>query len=116
MFNWLTPKIIGKVWVDSWLIWIWDPCYVLHKEWDELPDTVGQDWWEFCDILWSDAHKSFCFDGGNEWFGVCTSTYNGDGIYPVIWFFEEWNERPSWVFIDFNGCFDCLFNLDPSYV
>jgi len=115
MFNWLTPKIIGRVWVDAWLIWIGDPCYVLHKEWDELPDTVGQDWWEFCDILWSDAHKSFCFDGGNEWFGVCTSTYNGDGTYPVIWFFEEWNERPSWVFVDFDGCFDCLFNLDPSY-
>src|SRR3990167_7752029 len=101
----LEPKIIGQIGIDAGLVWIGDPCYILHEK---LPSTVGKSWGEFCDILGSDFTKSFNFDRGHEGLGVCTSTKHGDGSYPVIGFFEKDSERPSAVIIDFDDVFGTL--------
>lgn len=99
----LTPKVIGKVGVDAGLIWIGDPCYVLHK--DKLPTTLGKDWGDFCGKL-EGNHQSFNYEMGHEGLGVCTSTKYGDGTYNVIGFFDGNDTRPSCVLVDFDGIFD----------
>ena len=102
--NNLTPKIIGRVGVDAGLIWIGDPCYILHKE--ELPSTLGKDWSGFCDKMSDKIHKSFNYELGHEGLGVCTSTRHGDGSYDVIGFFDGDNKTPSCVLVDFDNVFD----------
>jgi hypothetical protein len=103
-FKNLEPRIIGSVGVDAGLIWIGDPCYILHTD-DGLPSTLGENWSEFCDLLVDDYSKSFNYELGHEGLGVCTSTKYGDGIYNVIGFFEKDSKRPSCVVVDFDGVF-----------
>ena len=79
-----TKKLIGQVGVDAGLIWIGDPCYVLHTE--NPPKSIGKDWGDFCDKLHKNADEhstSFNFDMGHEGLGVCVSSGYGDGLYPV---------------------------------
>ena len=45
----LTPKVIGTIGVDAGIVWIGDPCYIMHKE-EETPSTIGKNWGEFCDL------------------------------------------------------------------
>jgi len=97
----LTPKIIGRIGVDAGMVWIGDPCYILHQE--KLPSTLGEDWDDFCDL--TEDHESFPYEMGHEGLGVCTSTRYGDGFYPVIGFFETGSDRPSCVIVDFNDVF-----------
>jgi len=101
----LEPKVIGHIGVDAGVVWIGDPCYILHT--DKLPDTLGKDWDDFCDKLKNNKYsKSFNYQMGHEGLGVCTSTKYGDGVYNVIGFFEVNNEHPSCVIIDFDGVFE----------
>lgn len=65
--------LVGAVGVDSGLLWIGDPSYVLF----ETPASVGKDWGEFCDILKDRSHMPFGHDG------VVTSTGVGDGLFAV---------------------------------
>ena len=73
---------VGEVGVDAGLIWISDPCYVLHT--DGTPKEIGNSWREFCNILHSG--KSTLEDGYQQFgncLGVCVRSGHGDGLYPV---------------------------------
>lgn len=104
-FSKLTPKVIGHIGVDAGIIWIGDPCYILHKEKEEIEPILGKDWGEFCDILGDTIYKSFNYKKGHEGLGVCTSTKDGDGFYDVIGFFDGDSSTPSCVLVDFDDIF-----------
>lgn len=75
---------IGSFAVDAGLCWIGDPCYVFHKEEEDKPKSLGNDWHDF--IAPINDHfisKSFTFDHGAEGLGVLTKTGYGDGHYSV---------------------------------
>ncbi len=104
--NKLTPKLIGKIRVDSGLTWIGDPCYIINTTKKRVFKSLGITWSDFCKELRNKPYKSFKFNGGNEGLGICTSTKYGDGIFNVIGFFEKRSTRPSCVVIDFDGVFE----------
>lgn len=98
-------KLIGKIGVDSGLVWIGDPCYLLQGE---RPNSVGKDWSDFCEIIHRDEEDdtssiSFNYDMGHEGLGVCSSTKWGDGEYSVYGIFEKGDKRktPNGILIDF---------------
>ncbi len=89
----MTKKLLGHIGVDAGLIWIGDPCYILHKEGKEkaeLESVIGKNWIEFCDKL--SGTVSFPYPLGHEGLGICTGGFGGDGTYPV------YAEK------DFDGC------------
>ena len=103
-------KLVGHFGVDAGLCWIGDPCYILHKQPGELPESVGKDWGEFCDKLDHSGPtlQSFNYALGHEGLGVCVSTGYGDGSYPVYAFISDegdWGNRVGAIFIDFLGIF-----------
>lgn len=78
----ITTKTIGYAYVDSWLIWLGDPCYIINREKDDLMSWLGTTWQEFCDIFYNDVGengwiKSFM------WTWVCVNTTYGDWKYDV---------------------------------
>lgn len=79
---------VGKITVDAGLCWIGDPCYILQP--DDRPEDVGEDWQDFCSILFAkeEEHPEGCaqFDHGPEatGLGVCVNTGWGDGVYDVF--------------------------------
>jgi hypothetical protein len=79
---------VGNIGVDAGLCWIGDPCYVLFKktEKDGLPKALGKTWGEFCNKLGEDypTARAFHYDAGHSGLGVCVSTGDGDGSYPVM--------------------------------
>lgn len=96
-------KLVGHFGVDAGLCWIGDPCYILHGE-HGLPSSLGKNWLDFCELLWSSSQKnatSFGYETGGEGLGICVSTGYGDGTYPVYILEEE--GRCAAVFIDFFG-------------
>ena len=107
----LIPKLIGKVGVDAGMIWIGDPCYIIHNKTERL--KLGKEWQDFCNIFYDNvkktgkSYKSFDYEHGIEGLGICTSTGHGDGSYNVIGFFKtEESKSPSCVMIDFDGVFE----------
>jgi len=100
----LETRVIGYIGVDAGIVWIGDPCYIMHK--DKPYKSIGKDWGDFCDKLGDSYVKSFNYDMGHEGLGVCTSTKHGDGHYPVIGFFEPGAQRPSCVMVDFDNIFN----------
>jgi hypothetical protein len=81
-------KLIGHIGVDAGLVWIGDPCYVIHKNEKDRYKSIGKDWYEFCGLLYDENKKSklpmsFNYDMGHEGMGICSSTKYGDGTYPV---------------------------------
>ena len=68
----MTTKLIGHCGVDSGQILLIDPCYVYKDEYGS-----GGDYDECCQITLSDDKA------GQTMLGVVTSTYSGDGVYPV---------------------------------
>jgi hypothetical protein len=68
----MTTKLIGHCGVDSGQILLIDPCYVYNDEYGS-----GGDFDECCQITLSDDKA------GQTTLGVVTSTYSGDGVYPV---------------------------------
>jgi len=69
----MKTKRLGTIGVDAGMCWIGDPCYVLP---DDARHNPGADWDEFCRTMLRASHKEF-----SE--GVCVTTGNGDGEYPV---------------------------------
>ena len=65
-------KKIGECGVDSGQILLIDPCYVYKDEYGS-----GGDYDECCKITLSEDKA------GETMLGVVTSTYSGDGVYPV---------------------------------
>lgn len=82
---------IGNVFVDSGLLMVCDPCYVLHKE-KQYPQ-FGDNWHDFCDKFdgplvphpkipdfFVEKRKTEIDCGG---FGTAFQTISGDGSYGV---------------------------------
>ena len=66
---------VGNVGVDSGLIWVGDPCYIMPDNADLNP---GADWYEFCDKLDNTVPSQ-------EWnAGISIQHFGGDGSYPVF--------------------------------
>lgn len=84
-------KKIGEITVDAGIVWIGDPCYVLHK--DLVPAELGTSWGEFCDKL-NAKFTEFKI-------GVCAATAYGDGSYPVYAVYDFKDEYGG-IFVDFN--------------
>jgi hypothetical protein len=93
-------KLVGNFAVDAGIVWIGDPCYIIHP--DEPPKSIGKNWTEFCNKLGDDypTKKTFGFDKGHEGLGVCLSTGWGDGFYPV--YARILNGRIMQIFINFD--------------
>jgi hypothetical protein len=70
-----THKVLGEVWVDSASVHIAD-CIDLFDEQGNLNEGV-----------------------------VLTPTKWGDGSYPVIGFYENEDDRPSFIIVDFDEVF-----------
>ena len=85
---------IGEISIDSGLVWIGDPCYILHKNQDEQPQDIGRTWEEFCQKLKGMNHaKQFEHFKGFSGLGVVASTGLGDGVYDVM---AEIVDDPTW--------------------
>lgn len=97
----LTPKLMGKIDLDTGSIWFGDPCHILHAN-ERMPKSVGNDWSGFVNQLGRNAYKSFDFEGEAEGVGVCARV-DGDGTYAVIGYFRDNNVMPSYVVIDFDN-------------
>ena len=93
-------RLVGHFGVDAGLVWIGDPCYILHKTDKEKPKEIGKNWHDFCNKVNGSA-TSFNYDMGHEGLGVCMQTGYGDGTYPVYARFE--GNDPMQIFIDFSG-------------
>lgn len=111
-FSKFERRVLGHIGVDAGIVWIGDPCYILHRDEGGVPDSLGSNWVEFCALLEkknkngaaSFAHKE-SHARFEEGLGVCTSTYYGDGVYPVIGFFRKGEMRPVFIVVDFNNEF-----------
>ena len=81
-------KKIGVITVDAGICWVGDPCYILHKKPEQMPDAVGKSWSGFCSRL-LDRHPDpspthqFDHSPGHPGLGVVVSTGYGDGEYDV---------------------------------
>lgn len=93
-FSHHTKKVIGRIGVDAGLVWIGDPCYIIHADRNHLSSELGRTWLEFCDTITDKPYYEF-----NE--GVVTSTLHGDGQYDVIGLFEGNSKYPSAILIQF---------------
>ena len=67
---------VGTVGVDSGLMWVGDPCYIMP---DDATGNPGADWYKFCDELERDTPAQ-------EWgfVGMSIQHFGGDGVYPVF--------------------------------
>lgn len=95
---------VGAIGVDAGLVWLGDPCYILHP--NKMPKALGKDWGEFCDTLKYNGPtvQSYNYDMGHEGLGVVVSSGFGDGTYPVYALMENvdgWGKRIKKVWIDF---------------
>lgn len=73
---------VGSVGVDSGNIIICDPCYIKG-----MPDLISNDhnqWLNFCDNLENHDHNPHEYKDG-----IVSSTYCGDGNYPVYATFDK---------------------------
>ena len=74
---------VGVVGVDAGLIWLGDPCYVLHGE---KPKAIGRDWGDFVkklDLGLGNDAMQMNYDKGHPGLGVIVTSGYGDGEYPV---------------------------------
>ena len=83
---------VGSIGVDAGLVWLGDPCYILHRndpaEQDASPADIGTTWHDFCDRIsergiYRTGVAAFSHDAGYPGMGLCVSTAYGDGDYPV---------------------------------
>lgn len=95
----------GEVDVDAGLLWLGDPCYVLHKNDSDRAPDLGASWEQFCARLEEREGESeddnclpavqfYHVDQGEEaaapagvrsapGLGVVVSSFGGDGTFPV---------------------------------
>lgn len=84
-------KLMGKIGVDSGVIWIGDPCYLKHHKPEKFYQSLEHD--EF--------YKSFNHPLDHEGLGILASSFEGDGFYPVYGLFKKDDPRPRKIIIDF---------------
>lgn len=84
---------VGVCGVDTGMIWIGDPSYILHKDKKDLKDfqvEVGKDWDGFCELAnKTDGCVQFDFVKGFEGLGVLIKGFGGDGTFPVEVFLDK---------------------------
>jgi len=79
---------IGTVGVDAGMVWIGDPCYILHQPSEQLAQFgLGKTWDEFVENLYDGADADDCqFEqtGAKDMkLGVAVRSGFGDGAYDV---------------------------------
>lgn len=94
-------QLVGHFGVDAGIVWIGDPCYILHKEPKNLPKTLGTDWGDFCNKLGDDTTVFGYRSDQTEGLGIVCQTGYGDGSYPV--YVRKEDGVVVAIFIDFNG-------------
>lgn len=79
---------IGTVGVDAGMVWIGDPCYVIHQSSQQLAQGgMGADWDGFLTLLYDGKNDGSEFDrtGSKEMpLGVAVHSGYGDGAYDVF--------------------------------
>lgn len=81
---------VGVVGVDAGIVWLGDPCYILHRDEKDVPHKeMGKDWGEFCANLDEKEGENnnvaqFNYDMGHPGLGICLRTGYGDGLYEVF--------------------------------
>jgi len=98
-----TIKLLGKFSTDSGIVWIGDPCYIIHKDEQDAPKSIGQNWEDFSNIMSDSVYKSFKHDAGHDGLGLGVASM-GDGTFPVIGSFNGDN-RLRFIIIDFMNIF-----------
>ena len=78
---------IGEISVDSGLIWIGDPCYVIHN--DKYNKELGNNWIDFCNNFFDKKKKSSSYVNF-EGLGIAIQTPLGDGQYSV---YAQYNQQ-----------------------
>jgi hypothetical protein len=77
---------IGRAAVDSGMLVVGDPCYLLRREeYDEL-----------CDEPWSESlcHE-LTFQAGHTGRGVAIVSPEGGGIFPVVLVLRDWRRHET---------------------
>lgn len=100
-----TVKVIGYVTVYSGLVWMGDPCNVIHP--NNKVQEFGNEWDDFTDKFFAtekEGATQFMADNGLDHVGVCAATTHGDGVYPVYGIYK--NDELSATVIDFDGIFE----------
>lgn len=85
--------LVGEVGVDSGLIWVGDPCYIIHSK-HGTPGYIGKNWGEFCSMMSESCPpqmRQFKYALGHACFGVCATSGYGDGYYPVYAYINKEN-------------------------
>jgi len=82
---------VGEIGVDVGMVWIGDPCYILHKDGEQKPKAIGKNWLDFCNILNKLRSEKSCTEGyqfnydmGHAGLGVVVHSGWGDGTYDVM--------------------------------
>jgi hypothetical protein len=78
--NW---EKVGVVGVDAGLVWLGDPCYILHTK---KPKAIGKDWGDLAkslDLRLGNDAVQMNYDKGHPGLGVIVTSGFGDGLYPV---------------------------------
>lgn len=96
---------IGEVWVDTGLIWVGDPCYVLG----DYTSSRVKHWSDFCNLLFNneDYEDNNYSTPLGEGIGMAVQTLYGDGLYPV---YAEYNENG----FGGNGISRIIIDFDPQ--
>lgn len=88
--------LIGHIGVDSGTIYIGDPCYLRGEiNPDDISHAIQKAW---------DNEKftaSLNYKLGHEGAGIVSSTYDGDGTYPIYAVFKNGENRPLRLIVDF---------------
>jgi hypothetical protein len=74
---------VGVVGVDAGLVWLGDPCYILHTK---KPKAIGKDWGDLAkslDLRLGNDAVQMNYDKGHPGLGVIVTSGYGDGEYPV---------------------------------
>ena len=74
---------VGVVGVDAGLVWLGDPCYILHAR---KPKAIGKDWGDLAkslDLRLGNDAVQMNYDKGHPGLGVIVTSGYGDGEYPV---------------------------------
>ena len=90
-------KLFGHIGVDSGLVWIGDPCYVLIDQHNFKKKIMT-----YQQLLekFSGEYTSYDYSVGHEGLGVCIHSPIGDGTYPVYGILDN-EKRIKGVYIEF---------------
>lgn len=92
---------VGYIGVDAGLVWVGDPCYILHRAKRDLDSALGKSWIEFVDKIQPASPGPVLKEVGRG-IACVVSSGAGDGNYPVFAFLTEANEVHRLV-VEFDG-------------